>query len=344
MLKRHILATAVAAALSVASGVAMSQSTPEESLSGIIDKVNDALEAQGAQVRLFSADVMSRGRSGGHHHRTHWRNAKFNRMDAEFVPNDVRREPFSGPVVPGAIDDITFAIDQADAVPPKGGLTVAQTTGAIRRAMATWDSVRCSGLVLREIPAHTSAGIVAWALAGMPGGPFAAPALAADILHAGFRLNNWAGAFSPTLKVHDDAIAVTFTFVAGDGNGLTDIDKNSKADIIFQEIYYNADVAWKIDTRGRRDHDDDDDDRRGRNRGHGDDDAFDVQTVALHEAGHALSLEHYGTVVERKGGRLDAKPEAVMNPVYTGTMQRLQKPDIAAHCVGGWKTWPRNRK
>ena len=340
MFKRHILATAVAAALSVASGVAVAQSTPEESLSAIIDKVNDALEAQKAEVRLLSAEVMSRGRSGHHHRKMHWRKATFKRMDAEFVPFDTRR-PWSGPS-DGKVDDITFAIDQTDAVPSKGGLTAAQTTGAIRRAMAKWDSVRCSGLVLREVPADSSAGVVAWVLAGMPGG---APRIQADILHAGFRLSGWSALPKVVgIMVHDDIIAATFTFVGTDGNGnIVDLDNNDKADIGFQEIYYNADKTWKIDGRGRRG-DDDDGDRRGRNRGHGDRDseeAYDVETVALHEAGHALSLEHYGTVVARSNGRMDAKPEAVMNPVYTGTLQHLTKADVAAHCMGGWKTWPK---
>lgn len=84
-------------------------------------------------MRLFPAEVMSRGRSGHHHRKTHWRKAKFDRKDAEFVPFDPRRT-WSGPV-DGKFDDITFAIGQTDAVPPKGGLTAAQTTAAIRRAM-----------------------------------------------------------------------------------------------------------------------------------------------------------------------------------------------------------------
>ena len=341
MFKRRILATAVAAAMSLGTGLAAAQSTPEESLGAIIDKVNDALEAQGAEVRLLSAEVMSRGRSGHHHRKTHWRKAKFDRMDAEFVPFDARR-PWSGPN-DGKVDDITFAIDQADGVPPKGGLTAAQTTGAILRAMAKWDSVRCSGLVLTKVEATSGAGIVAWVLAGMPGGQFGVPAIPADILHAGFRLSGWSAVPQMSgILVHDDVIAATFTFVMTDMMGnVLDADKNGKADIGFQEIYYNADKTWKVDPRGRRGHDDDD--RRGSNRGNSnrDEEAYDVETVALHEAGHALSLEHYGTVVERRGGRMDATPEAVMNPVYTGTMQYLTKVDIAAHCVGGWKTWPK---
>jgi hypothetical protein len=351
MLKRRILATAVAAAMSLTTGLAVAQSTPEESLSAIIDKVNDALEAQGSEVRLFSAEVMSRGRSGRHHRKTHWRKWRFDRVDAEYVPFDTRRT-WSGPV-DGKVDDITFAIDQTDAVPQNGGLTAAQTTAAIRRAMSKWDSVRCSGLVLTEVPAHSSSGIVAWIMAGMPGGQFGVPAIPADILHAGFRLSGWSALPKMDgIEVHDDIIAVTFTFV-GTGSD-ADIDNNDKADIAFQEIYYNADVTWKIDSGERRRGHHGDDDRRGRNRGDGgrnrgddakQDEAFDVQTVALHETGHALSLEHFPKEVELStNGRFDRKPEAVMHPVYAGTQQHLTKYDVAAHCIGGWKAWPRARR
>lgn len=354
MFKRRILATAVAAAMSLSTGAAFAQSTPEESLNVIIDKVNDALEAQRAEFRLFSAEVMSRGRSG--HRKAVWRKHGFSRADAEFVPFDTRRS-WSGPVVAGQPDDITFAIDQVDGVPPLGGLTAAQTTGAIRRAMATWDSVRCSGLVLTEVPASSGAGVVNWLLMAIANPMLFAtttpPSIPADILHAGFRTHQWAGLnlLGPALKIHDDIVAATFTFVGTDpATGLlSDVDNNQKADVAFREIYYSSDVTWKVERSDRRGHDDDDHDRRGRNRGRDDRpatdaEAFDVQTVALHEAGHALSLEHYGQEVTRRDGSVDFKPEAVMNPVYTGTMQRLQAADVAAHCIGGWKTWPKPKK
>lgn len=100
----------------------------------------------------------------------------------------------------------------------------------------------CSGLVLTEVPANSSAGIVAWVMAGMPGGQFGVPAIPADILHAGFRLSGWSALPQiPGIPVHDDITAVIFTFV-GTGSD-ADTGNNGKDDIAFQEIYYNADIT-----------------------------------------------------------------------------------------------------
>ena len=45
---------------------------------------------------------------------------------------------------------------------------------------------------------------------------------------------------------------------------------------------------------------------------------FDIYTVALHEVGHALGLDHLDTSV----------PNAVMNPTYGGARRSLSQDDI----------------
>jgi hypothetical protein len=349
MFKRRFLgiATVVAAlALIPSERVALAQgATPEESVQALIDEVNEVLEAQGSELRVLSADFLTRGKSGHDGRKAVWRKRGFERADAEFVPFDKRRIWSGSP--DGEVDDITFAIDQSlDASPPLGGLSGAATTAAIRRATASWDRVRCSGLKLTEVSAMSDVGVIAFVANKGKGG---APTLVADIVHAGFRnLSNWSKVPSmPGLLLHDDIVAVTFTFVfTSDGKTLTDIDQNGKWDVGFHEIYYNPSVTWS-DKRKHKGHDDDDDDddrRRHKHVSQEDVESYDVETVALHEIGHALALAHSGHGGTRRHGSLDAKPQAVMNPIYTGVQRRLHGTDVAAHCIGGWKTWPKAKR
>lgn len=54
---------------------------------------------------------------------------------------------------------------------------------------------------------------------------------------------------------------------------------------------------------------------------------IDVETVALHESGHGLSLGHFRP-----------PPDAVMNPIYAGIRQDLFATDDGANCTlyGSW--------
>ena len=69
----------------------------------------------------------------------------------------------------------------------------------------------------------------------------------------------------------DFILAVTFTIIFTDENGNpVDTDNNKKADVAWREIYYNDAFSWN------------------------DGSAYDVETIALHEAGHGLSQDHFG--------------------------------------------------
>lgn len=204
----------------------------------------------------------------------------------------------------GANGGITYAIDQTiDAVPPSG-LPASETTAAIQRAMATWDAVTCSDLNITQAPDFgLDIGVVAFQLSG---GLIGTPFIFADVQHAGWRDLNFAGG----------TLAVTFTFVFIDENGdPTDIDGNGKADVAFREIYYDPSWLWNIN---------------------GD---VDVESVALHEAGHGLSQAHFGNIMIKNDGSLNAAPRAVMNALYSAPLQTLQGSDNAGHC-SNWANWP----
>ena len=68
---------------------------------------------------------------------------------------------------------------------------------------------------------------------------------------------------------------------------------------------------------------------------------IDVETVALHEAGHGLSQAHFGTVRLKNDGSLMASPRAVMNALYAGPFRSLAGTDNGGHC-GNWAQWPNN--
>jgi hypothetical protein len=186
------------------------------------------------------------------------------------------------------------------------GLTQAQTNGAIGRAMSTWDNVTCSNIPIDAIGnPGTDIGIVEF-LNGLGGAPF----IFADLTHAGWLP---AGILAPNV------IAVTFTFIWTDEAGNpTDIDSNGKADTAFAEILYNDLFTWQINGN------------------------TDVETVALHEAGHGLSQDHFGKAfVTSSNGKLHFAPLAVMNAGYTGIQHTINQADLAGHC-SIWAQWPNN--
>jgi hypothetical protein len=224
-------------------------------------------------------------------------NDRAKQLGAHFVPGDPRR---------GGRANITYLVDQAEGSPD--GLTVAQTTAAIDRAMATWDGVNCSTIPITKmanIPG-LDLGLVE-TLLGQTGGPF----FLADITHAGWL---------PANVLPANVIGVTFTFIFVDPatGAPSDIDNNGKLDVAFREILYNDRFVWSINGN------------------------IDVQTVALHESGHGLSQGHFGKAfLTGANGKIHFAPLAVMNAAYSGVQQDLKGTDNGGHC-SIWGSWPNN--
>lgn len=200
---------------------------------------------------------------------------------------------------------IEYAIDTVDGTPVFGGLTGAETDAAIVRAMDTWTGVKCSDLGLARNPDFgLDLGYIAF-LFGLGGSPF----IVGDVMHAGFTDIDFAGG----------VLGATYTFIFTDGGVATDIDGNGKADTAFREIYYDPSWVWADDGVSN----------------------IDVESVALHEAGHALSQAHFGTVRIKKNGSLKASPRAVMNALYSGPLTGLKGTDNGGHC-SNWSNWPKS--
>lgn len=273
-----------------------------------MERVNAGLAAEGADYRVAVAEYFGHADSSQMGNTVIAKDVGNKRLADDFVPNDPRREPWSG-ATGGSTDDITYAVDQTtDAVPFFGGLTGAQTTAAIDRAMETWDGVTCSDLAVTRNPSFgLDVGRVAFILSG---GAVGSPFNFADVQHAGWRDLDFGGG----------VLGVTFTFVFIDAQGnLTDADGDGQADVSLREIYYDPSFAWADDGVSN----------------------VDVETVALHEAGHGLSQAHFGTVRIKNDGTLKASPRAVMNALYAGPFRELAGNDNGGHC-GNWGQWPNN--
>jgi len=311
--KTILAAASVLTMMLLAPGMALADEATQQ-IADIMDAANEQLEQRGSNMRAGVAELLvaSDGDAVGI---TVFSKAVGNKQLAtDFVPFDPRRFETSGPFT-GTNDNITYAVDQTDAVPPMGGLDASQTTAAIDSAMATWDNVRCSKLSLTKNPDYgVDIGVLAFLRTGGARGSFA---FLADIQHAGFT----------DLDFPPGVLGVTITFLftdapdhIGPGNP-TDIDNNGKWDVGLREIYYDPSWNW---------HDD----------GVASPGAPDVEAVALHEAGHGLSQGHFGQVFSVNGTR-KAAPLARMNAIYSGPIRTLAGSDKGGHC-SNWGSWPNN--
>src|SRR5215813_13365989 len=258
--------------------------------------MNAKLETDRYAFRIGQVDYLTSGDTG-EVGQTVFFNDRAKQLGVHFVPGDPRR---------GGRTNITYLVDQAEGA--IDGLTVAQSTAAIDRAMATWNGENCATIPITKLPDIPGLDIgIVESLLGQPGGPF----FLADITHAGWL---------PANVLPPNVIGITFTFIFIDPStgAPSDIDNNNKLDVAFREILYNDRFNWKINGN------------------------IDVQTVALHESGHGLSQDHFGKAfLTDANGKLHFAPMAVMNAGYSGVQQSLTGTDNGGHC-SIWGSWPNN--
>ncbi|MEK7830684.1 MAG: hypothetical protein AAB401_06325, partial [Acidobacteriota bacterium] len=175
------------------------QSTQDQ-IQNLMVQMNTALTANGADYRVDYAEYLPPNDSGEIGQTVFFNDRGNRQLNHHFVPGDPRR---------GGRTNITYIVDQAEGA--IDGLTVAQTTAAINRAMTTWESVNCSTIPVSSLPnVAGDIGVIEF-LNGLGGSPF----IFADLTHAG-----WLTAGILPNKV----IAATFTFIFVSGPNPTDID------------------------------------------------------------------------------------------------------------------------
>jgi len=222
-----------------------------------------------------------------------------------FVANDPRRISTGH-----AIRQVTWA-------PLAGALTstgLVDSRPAINASFGTWNAMKCADVTVTQgtLPAN----VIPSAVLGL-GGFINAPQLN-DINTVGFVPGSiFDAAFGPGAS--QSILGVTIPFVYIDENGdPTDIDQDGNADLAFAEIWYNADFMWTTTGTGND---------------------IDIETVALHENGHALGLGHFGKIaVNTSAGKLQVSPRAVMNAIVLGTLRKPLGTDNGSFCQV-WANW-----
>jgi hypothetical protein len=193
---------------------------------------------------------------------------------------------------------------------------------AFDASFATWNAVTCSNISVRK-RVIAPAQIPSTLLTGM--------VPPTDIVDVGFvpaSLFNLA--FGPGASEEIVAVTVGWHFIEDgpdgqplldpDGNVIpTDIDGDGRLDTAFKEVWFND--AFSYSTTGAPG-------------------TIDIETVALHEHGHTLELDHFGRIVgDETTGKIHASPRAVMNAVVdNGQLRSPLGTDNAALC-GNFASW-----
>lgn len=275
--------------------------------SPIFMDLNSIISDPGARVRqrnskyeLFMAEYVTASESGQVGRTIFFKDVGNKQLGADFVP---------GLNLDGT-DDISYYIDEKRS---SDDLSVATTSQAIGRAMATWDGITCSDLGMYQVPSsNIKTGFVAQLL-GFNG----SYNYVADVVHCGWLPGSFFDLLAPDGS--EFILGVTFTIIFTDDNGdPVDTNNDGKIDVAWREIYYNDYFLWR------------------------DGSTYDVETVALHESGHGLSQAHFGQAfLDGGSGAFHFSPRAVMNAAYSGVQTTINSSDNAGHC-SLWAEWPGN--
>jgi hypothetical protein len=276
-----------------------------------LDGVNAKLASDGSNMRVAYAEYVTGGPTADAAGQIVFANDRQKRLTAQWVP-------FLGNPIRDRDDTVNHAIFLPFASTSDG----IDGEPEIDASFDTWENVTCSKLDIVKHP-------------GLPANVFPSAILPPGLLGLVGFVNNFFLADINTIgflpgSIFDlvlgpgsanNVLGVTFTFIWVDDNGdPTDIDGNGFDDVAIKEVWYNDAFEWT-------------------NAGN-DPVAYDIQTVAFHENGHALGLGHFGKVFGTLSNlRLHIAPRAAMNAFIFDALREPLGTDNAAYC-GLYASWP----
>jgi len=263
--------------------------------------VNAELAAQGLGMAISHAEWID-GVGDTDALKTVFANDRTKLLGTQWVAGDARRGATSNDLTQGSFPFFQFADGVA-------------TEPIIDATFDTWNAVTCSNLTVNKV--GLAPGVFPSAVLSLPG--FVNDPFAADVSTVG-----WLPGFlfdavlGPGASASVLGVTFTFIFIDADGNP-SDIDGDGRTDTAIKEVWYNDEFTWTDTGAG----------------------GIDIESVALHENGHALEAGHFGKLTAhfKKGGvRIQASPRAVMNASYIGPVRSPLGTDKATMC-GNYGNW-----
>ena len=243
----------------------------------------------------------------------------------QWVENDPRRHTEDGSV-------LYYRVDLSE-LPP--GISSADTEAAIEAAVATFNDVQCGrNIELVRVDEHLT-GDLGFIQHHLGAGGSSVPR--ADITFAGWVPSAF---FDDAGVPGSNAVALPLVYTSDnselvlgvdvlEADDLADIDGDRKHDLFATEIYFNADSNYVVD-----------DDELGNTLFY-----IDLQSIVLHELGHALGMDHFGSVkviLDENGQLVDLlvnqHSTPVMNTNNYFVSRELKGSDTASFCglYGSW--------
>lgn len=220
------------------------------------------------------------------------------RLNSQFVANDPRRRSDVG---------LDWTFDTRRSTPRTlvngvpGILASADTVQQTRLSVERWVELPCYSAEFGELPYPLAPGYenIEFVDDFYLGGETQPFRPVAEITVGGYL----PASFFRQIFAHGDnilGVAYQFTFIDPITRQPTDIDHNGKLDTFWTEIYFNDLHYWGDVTAPGIDPNQ----------------VIDLQTVALHEAGHAFGLNHFGRTFANRAGIMFAGYN-IMSQVYT---------------------------